>query len=256
MLFSWEKLAGIFTFSYFRYLGWWFAITPIAISIISAFKENNYLNIQSISLPFSWEILWFSSFFYVLGYVVFLFSCPNFIKKYKNLQNYEKLMFPKDHILEEWIYFIKKFRTLEQFSSNVGIRPLLKRKMVLVPEGTRIGTGSLLQIIDEKCLKQTPILESYYEAAGIYLDSDEYRYIFCTFEVAKYREFSEETAFKKYYVYLSEVYEKINIKIKIIISILLWVSFFFFLIILAQNIYHALIYIYSDFREHFLIKRW
>lgn len=251
MFFSWEKLAEIFTFSYFRYLGWWFAITPVAISVISAFKENNYLNIQSISLPFSWEILWFSSFFYVLGYIVFLFSCPNFIKKYKNLQNYEKLMFPRDHILEEWLYFIKNFKTIESFSSNIGIRPLMERKMVLVPEGTRIKTGALLQIIDGKGMKQTPIVESYYEAAGIYLKSEQHRYIFCTFEVAKYSEFSEETAFKKYYVYLSEVYEKVNREIKMIISIFLWVSFFLFIIILVQNIYHALIYIYSDFREHF-----
>lgn len=251
MFFSWEKLAGIFSFSYFRYLILWFSITPTAVSIISSLKNHGYALNINIHLPFSWEILWVSSFFYVIGYFLFYTSCPIFIKKYKNIQNYERLMLPKDYIMEEWVNFIKEFESLPQFVQNNVVIPLFERKMALFPETMRLIGEPYLNIFYEDKSIDEEIKDVNYKSAKILIKLNHLSYIFSLAEVSMYRDFNEETAFKKYYLYLSEVYEKFNGKTRKIISLILLFSFSLFIIVVLQNIYHALIYMYHDFLEHF-----
>lgn len=91
----WETFKFLFNITIFRYLVLWFSIVPILASLfkssvfeirtdqltISMFKES--------SLPFPWELLWLSSFIFLLAYMFYQLRCPGFIKQYNSYGEYE-----------------------------------------------------------------------------------------------------------------------------------------------------------------------
>src|SRR5690606_38778117 len=85
----WQWYKGFFGIIILRYLVTWFAIVPIIAKLFSGLDLSmklgsaNTVEIHSnLTLPFSLQILWLASFFYVLALLLYHFFCPSFIKKY------------------------------------------------------------------------------------------------------------------------------------------------------------------------------
>lgn len=87
----WQWYRDFFNITVFKYLVTWFAIVPIAAKILSKLpKEIKFTSkyILTIELPFKWECLWLSSFFFMIAYFLYLIFCPAFVKKYFSLKIY------------------------------------------------------------------------------------------------------------------------------------------------------------------------
>ncbi len=90
----WEEYKQFFQLEIFRYLVMWFSIVPIIAGIIAQLPEP--LNIQighqvhpvQLTLPFNWQLLWLSSFFFVLALLIYKIYCPNFIHQYNKYSDY------------------------------------------------------------------------------------------------------------------------------------------------------------------------
>jgi len=87
----WQWYRDFFNITVFKYLVTWFAIVPIAAKLLSKLpKEIKFTDqyILILELPFKWECLWLSSFFFMIAYFLYLIYCPPFVKKYFSLKNY------------------------------------------------------------------------------------------------------------------------------------------------------------------------
>ncbi|EKO3375811.1 hypothetical protein KW505_07100 [Vibrio fluvialis] len=93
----WEQYRIFFNLIILRYLVLWFAIVPILGGLFSKIK-NPITFIDSVgkqhelnlALPFSWQLLWLSSLFFVLSLFIYYIRCPNFVRKYHNFSYYKE----------------------------------------------------------------------------------------------------------------------------------------------------------------------
>lgn len=92
----WQWYKSFFNLTVLRYLVTWFSIVPVIVNILKGINEP--IIIQSIvqtsvqlnlSLPFTWEILWMSSFAYVISLLLYQAFCPGFIKTYSSFKDYK-----------------------------------------------------------------------------------------------------------------------------------------------------------------------
>jgi hypothetical protein len=104
----WQWYKGFFGIVILRYLVTWFAIVPIIAKLFSGldlsikFGAAQSIKIHSdLSLPFSLQILWLSSFFYVLALLLYQIICPSFIKKYSSFGDYKKHIHSPRWIIHE-----------------------------------------------------------------------------------------------------------------------------------------------------------
>ncbi len=73
----------------------WFAIAPITVKlleklppeIIISAGENNYILV--LQLPFSWVLLWISSFLFTTALIIYYIFCPDFIKVNPSFSDYK-----------------------------------------------------------------------------------------------------------------------------------------------------------------------
>lgn len=93
----WQWYKGFFNITILRYLVTWFAIVPIALKFIEnadpSLKVKDVVEIHfvnNVSLPFSLQILWISSFLFVIALFLYQFFCPGFIKTYSSYAEYLK----------------------------------------------------------------------------------------------------------------------------------------------------------------------
>jgi len=90
----WEEYKHFFQIAYFRYLVVWFTLVPLLASLLEGLQRPLVLQVGehqlsfSLGLPFSWELLWLSSLFFFLAYVVYVIFCPAFIKQYNQYSEY------------------------------------------------------------------------------------------------------------------------------------------------------------------------
>lgn len=117
--FTWGNMCEVFKLEYFRFLFFGFAITPIVAKFITELKSKTCIDhgcysssickiVSSMTLPFSWKLMWFASILFLIASIIYFLSCPKFIKKYKNIQNYIKMSLPNRDICHEWVDFIEK----------------------------------------------------------------------------------------------------------------------------------------------------
>ncbi|MCQ4256493.1 hypothetical protein [Stutzerimonas stutzeri] len=105
----WEAYKSFYQITIFRYLTVWFSIVPIAAGILYGLPDPLPLSINGItyeielSLPFNWQILWLSSFLFLISFVVYLKYCPSFIKQYNRFSDY--LSYGHDR---RWISWLAK----------------------------------------------------------------------------------------------------------------------------------------------------
>ena len=86
----WQFLNGFFKPEITRFFISWFALTPIVVKITQNMPSTicipvgeNFIPIE-IHLPFRWELLWFASLAYAVAFVLYIFLCPGFVKRYTN----------------------------------------------------------------------------------------------------------------------------------------------------------------------------
>lgn len=91
---TWELYKKFFSLLILRYFIVWFSLVPVIAGIISQLPDplpviigGTTLNIK-LKLPFTWQILWISSFFYVCALCLYLWRCPPLIKQYNNYTEY------------------------------------------------------------------------------------------------------------------------------------------------------------------------
>lgn len=89
---TWFDLRTLGSSKVVQSAGIWTVIVPIAAKL---FSEVNQIilagiggSIINFSLPFSWEILFFSSLFFLAANLIYLFRCPSLIKSVKNYNDF------------------------------------------------------------------------------------------------------------------------------------------------------------------------
>lgn len=82
----WQQLGTFFKMPAIRFFVSWFAFVPLFMKVFSDLPEVLRVNVAgetyelALSLPFTWQVLWLSSFFYALAFAVYTWRCPSFIK--------------------------------------------------------------------------------------------------------------------------------------------------------------------------------
>lgn len=96
----WQWYRNLFSITILRYLVIWFSIVPILVSVYRNLPETAKITIDEVVysfnlkfdlvLPFHWQLLWISSFFYVIALLLYYLTCPRFIKLYPSFSEYKK----------------------------------------------------------------------------------------------------------------------------------------------------------------------
>jgi len=90
----WERYKGFFQTATVRYLIVWFTIVPIVATLLAGiprplpFERSGHTVSLDLDLPFSWEVLWLSSFFFFIGLVLYHLRCPAFVRRYNQFSDY------------------------------------------------------------------------------------------------------------------------------------------------------------------------
>lgn len=115
----WERYKIFFHMTVFRYLTLWFSLVPTIAVLFSDLPNPLPLKIQGVTvninleLPFSWQLLWLSSFSFVVAFAIYILRCPSFIKQYNKFSDY--LSYAHD---KRWLAWEAKGLVLE--SSQLG----------------------------------------------------------------------------------------------------------------------------------------
>ncbi len=96
----WQWYRDLFSITILRYLVVWFSIVPIIISIYRNLPDELQIRVSQVTyfmdldleiiLPFNWQLLWISSFFYVIALTLYYIFCPKFIKLYPSFAHYKE----------------------------------------------------------------------------------------------------------------------------------------------------------------------
>lgn len=140
----WQWYKGFFGIVVLRYLVTWFAIVPIIGKLFSGldlsikFGTANSMEIHSnLALPFSLQILWLSSFFYVVALFLYQIICPSFIKKYSSFGDYKKHIHSPRWIVHEALDIANNKHQLPKLFERVST------KKYLVNNGPLIGKNKV-----------------------------------------------------------------------------------------------------------------
>ena len=89
----WQFFKDFFKIAFMRYLLFWFAIVPVFVKLLSGLPEKLRIpgteHFLSLSLPFTWWLLWLASLCYFIAFVLFHAFCPQFIKRYPSYTEYK-----------------------------------------------------------------------------------------------------------------------------------------------------------------------
>jgi hypothetical protein len=90
----WQYISSLFRPAVTRFFVTWFALAPAVVGVISGMPEQIIAPFPggpyqlNVSLPFSWQILWWASFLYAVAFLLYQVFCPGFIKKYPSFKEY------------------------------------------------------------------------------------------------------------------------------------------------------------------------
>lgn len=110
---DWQFLRAFFGFHYFRYLVLWFAIVPVALSILRDVPNEIWLSIGPVpikintSLPFNWLFLWMCAVIYIVAWSIYLWRAPRFVKHYNNYTEYKIPDHSPRWIIWEWYHYLR-----------------------------------------------------------------------------------------------------------------------------------------------------
>lgn len=90
----WERYKIFFNITVFRYLVLWFTVVPVLASLLRGFQVPLTVTFGErsmtlpLELPFSWQLLWISSFFFFLALALYFIRCPGFVSQYNSYDEY------------------------------------------------------------------------------------------------------------------------------------------------------------------------
>jgi hypothetical protein len=103
----------------------WLFIVPISAKLFSklentiSFEISGKLVTLDLTMPFSWQALFFSACFFVVGNILVNFQIPEIIKKYKNFNDFSTSGKTKEHLKE-----LQGDRTDESIKSLQSLKKL------------------------------------------------------------------------------------------------------------------------------------
>ena len=104
----WEEYRDFFQMHFIRYFLGWFSIVPLLYHALQDMPDTICFPLEwtkrvlpgnppdwpdalvlKLSLPFNWQLLWFSSLFFFIAFALYLLMCPRFVRKYHSYSDYE-----------------------------------------------------------------------------------------------------------------------------------------------------------------------
>jgi hypothetical protein len=231
----WESYKFIFNITIFRYLVLWFSLVPILASILKGVGGPYTISLgdQSIvlafELPFSWQLLWASSFFFFLALAIYFFRCPLFIRKYNNYGEYE--FYKHDPRWLVWIAseVLKEKHAIEKFHE----RMVTKKFVTKLEQIDSISTGVEGPHVGDKqtTLKYKIGTESFSFGMPILAEENHPN------------KSPEQAIFWEIFA----CYSGSRLFERTLIYVLLWISGIFFLFVLLPHIYTGVITVLDYF---------
>lgn len=90
----WEEYQTFFQLIILRYLVVWFSLVPVIAGLVTQLPDPLPISIMGtahnieLKLPFHWQLLWLSSLFFVIALGLFKGFCPKFVQKYSSFSEY------------------------------------------------------------------------------------------------------------------------------------------------------------------------
>ncbi|EDT2310609.1 hypothetical protein GSO54_002886 [Salmonella enterica] len=236
----WEEYKKFFQLTIFRYFVLWFSLVP-AIAVLFE-KLPNEIKFQigqdsftiKPELPFSWQLLWLSSLFFVIALASYYIFCPRFIMKYNNYGDY--LNYHHDHRWMSWeaCYLLKNNINRQMFTERV----VTKKFAVKIDE-------NLVALAREKGGFEKPIVTDLTTDFYFENNNEYYKLSFPHYVRKNDEDIIDEYADKGMFYEIFGRYSASKAIARFLILALLSISFFLFIIVLLQHIYHGGIYIFS-----------
>jgi hypothetical protein len=129
----WQNYRKFFNIHIFRYLVLWFSVVPVLVKVLNSIitflsVKLHYSPLQhELQLPISWELLWLSSFFFVIAFLVYLLRCPRFVREYDSYSVYKEFGHSP-----RWLVWLSK-DLVESQRSSVGkfVERLIEKKYLV-----------------------------------------------------------------------------------------------------------------------------
>lgn len=90
----WQNLRRYFKPIVVRTFITWFAVAPIALKVMEGLPETIPVPLGersyhlTLALPFSWYLLWIASLAYFLAYVLYIGTCPRFVREFPDFSEF------------------------------------------------------------------------------------------------------------------------------------------------------------------------
>lgn len=203
----------------------WFAVAPIFVRLFGDVKSPIVFHVGAtahavnISLPFSWWILWAASFLYVCAYVLFSYFCPPFIKRYQSYSDYQAIGHSPRYLAHQLSRAFQSTSDKAQLIRRLRIKSFSKpTNCVLPPE-------------------QNPSVEE--DGTKFFFSHDGQ-----SLEVTVTSN-ETDTQQRELFWEIFEPFANSYLNVRIVIRILLVVSFSLVVTVTAQQIYSVLRYAYN-----------
>lgn len=146
----WQWYRKMFNISIFKYLVSWFAIVPIVYSVIEMFDLKIFELDKLLKIPISWQLLWASSFCFVIAYLLYCWKCPRFIKEYYSYAEYKKHMHSP-----RWLVWLSGDIVKNNHGTDLFVQRMSEKKYIKkIDAGKKINGFSQIEVL-EKTTKLT-----------------------------------------------------------------------------------------------------
>lgn len=86
---SWENISILGKSKFIQSFSIWFIVTPILAKIFENINQVSFRGaIINIGMPFTFEVFYLCSLFFLIANMLYLFKCPTFIKNYLNTNDF------------------------------------------------------------------------------------------------------------------------------------------------------------------------
>lgn len=103
----WQRLTPYFSSAVIKSFATWFAVAPIFVRIFGKIESPLIFTVGTktygidFSLPFSWWVLWFGSILYIMSYIIYMYYCPVFVKRYPRYADFESANHSPRYLVKE-----------------------------------------------------------------------------------------------------------------------------------------------------------
>lgn len=109
---TWQTLESIGNNKLIKSTYIWIVIIPILAKLLEKIPMNSEIifgNIHiSLTLPFSWQLLYFSALIFAIATALFSLFCPPLISKFSDIQEYKKKGLDKEQLITYFSAWLRK----------------------------------------------------------------------------------------------------------------------------------------------------